>query len=80
MGIPETSVIFTFSAEGAPGWRQVRGVGVRCGIDALDGEIESDVFTAKAECLDVVEPPVVLRARITCYRELMFIVLVSGCC
>ena len=53
MGIPETSVIFTFSAAGAPGWGQDGAVGVRCGIGALDGEIEGDVFTVKAECLDV---------------------------
>lgn len=53
MGIPETSVIFAFSAAGAPGWGQDGAVGVRCGIGALDGEIEGDVFTVKAECLDV---------------------------
>ena len=53
MGIPETSVVFTFSAAGAPGWGQDEGVGVRCGIGALSGEIEGDVFTVKAECLDV---------------------------
>jgi len=53
MGIPETSVIFTFSAAGALGWDQDKGVGVRCGIGDLDGGIEGDVFTVKAECLDV---------------------------
>ena len=53
MGIPEISVIFTFSAAGAPGWGQDKGVGVRCGNGGLDGEIEGDVFTVKAECLDV---------------------------
>ena len=53
MGIPETSVIFMFSAAGAPEWGQDKGVGVRCGNSALDGEIEGDVFTVKAECLDV---------------------------
>ena len=53
MGIPETSVIFMLSAAGAPGWGQDKGLGVRCGTGALDGEIEGDVFTVKAECLDV---------------------------
>ena len=32
---------------------QNEGVGVRYGIGALNGEIEDDVFTVKAECLDV---------------------------
>ena len=53
MGIPETAVIFTFSAAGARGWGQDKGVGVRCGIGALNGEVEGDVFTVKAECLDM---------------------------
>ena len=53
MGIPEASVIFAFSAAGAPGWGQDKGVGVRCGIGALNGEVEGDVFTVKAECLDL---------------------------
>jgi hypothetical protein len=44
--VPETFVIFTFSGAGAPvGWGQDRGVGVRCGIGALDGEIKGDMFT-----------------------------------
>jgi hypothetical protein len=53
MGIPEASVVFAFSAAGAPGWGQDKGVGVRCGIGALNGEVEGDVFTVKAECLDL---------------------------
>ena len=53
MGIPETSVLFALSAAGAPAWGQDQGVGMRCGIGALNGEIEGDVFTVKAECLDV---------------------------
>jgi len=55
MGIPETSVVFAFSAAGAPGWGQDKGIGVRCGINAsiLNGDVEGDVFTVKAECLDV---------------------------
>ena len=52
MGTPEVSVIFAFSAAG-PGWGQDKGVGVRCGNGTLNGEIEGDVFTVKAECLDV---------------------------
>jgi len=48
MGIPETSVIFTFSAAGAPGWGQDKGVGVRCGIGALNGEIEGDAMNFNA--------------------------------
>lgn len=52
MGIPEGSVIFAFSAAGAPGWGQ-EGVGARYGNSALSGEMEGDVFTVKAECLDV---------------------------
>jgi hypothetical protein len=53
IGIPESSVIFMFSAAGAPGWGQDKGVDVRCGTRTLNGEIEGDVFTVKAECLDV---------------------------
>ena len=57
----DRSLIFTlpiiakwsFSAAGALGWGQDKGVGVRCGNGELDGEIEGDVFTVKAECLDV---------------------------
>ena len=53
MGIPETAVIFACTAADAPGWGQDGGVGVKCGISALNGEIDGDVFTVKAECLDV---------------------------
>ena len=53
MGIPEVSVIFAFSAAGALGWGQDKGVGMRHGNGTLNGEIEGDVFTVKAECLDV---------------------------
>ena len=53
MGIPEASVIFAFSAAGAPRWGQDDGVGIGCGMGTLNGEVEGDVFTVKAECLDV---------------------------
>jgi hypothetical protein len=53
MGIPEASVIFAFSAAGVAGWGQDQGVDVTCEIGALNGEVEGDVFTVKAECLDV---------------------------
>jgi hypothetical protein len=38
MVIPEASVIFAFSAAGAPGWGQDKAVGVRCGVGALSRE------------------------------------------
>ena len=53
MGIPEVSVIFDFSAAGALGWGQDKGVGMRHGNGTLNREIEGDVFTVKAECLDM---------------------------
>lgn len=53
MGIPEAAVIFAFSAAGTPGWGQDKEVGIKCGSGTLSGEMEGDVFTVKAECLDV---------------------------
>ena len=67
MAIPETSVIFLFSAAAALGWGQDKRVGMRCGGGSLDGEIVGDVFTVKVECLDIALWKIAGVARTNCF-------------